>query len=46
MMSFITVAHGLDTVLGSDKIAVLGDGALIEYGTPTELLNACGWTLP
>lgn len=38
-VSVITVAHRLDTVLGSDKIAVLGDGALIEYGTPEELLN-------
>ena len=38
-VSVITVAHRLDTVLGSDKIAVLGDGALIEYGTPEELLR-------
>lgn len=38
-VSVITVAHRLDTVLGSDKIAVLGAGELIEYGTPSELLN-------
>jgi len=37
--SVITVAHRLDTVLGSDKIAVLGAGELIEYGTPSELLS-------
>jgi len=38
-VSVITVAHRLDTVLGSDKIAVLGDGELIEYGNPTSLLQ-------
>jgi len=38
-VSVITVAHRLDTVLGSDKIAVLGAGELIEYGTPSELLR-------
>jgi ATP-binding cassette subfamily C (CFTR/MRP) protein 1 len=37
-VSVITVAHRLDTVMGSDKIAVLGDGELIEYGHPEELL--------
>jgi ABC-type multidrug transport system fused ATPase/permease subunit len=38
-VSVITVAHRLDTVLGSDKIAVLGDGEVIEYGTPDDLLE-------
>jgi len=38
-VTVITVAHRLDTVLGSDKIAVLGDGKLIEYGSPKELLQ-------
>jgi ATP-binding cassette, subfamily C (CFTR/MRP), member 1 len=38
-VSVITVAHRLDTVLGYDKIAVLGDGRLLEYGTPKELLQ-------
>ncbi|KAG7349488.1 multidrug ABC transporter permease/ATPase [Nitzschia inconspicua] len=38
-VSVITVAHRLDTVLGYDKIAVLGDGKLLEYGTPSELLK-------
>ena len=41
-VSVITVAHRLDSVLGSDKIAVLGSGELIEYGTPQELLNIQG----
>lgn len=38
-VTVITVAHRLDTVLGSDMIAVLGDGKLMEYGTPKELLE-------
>jgi ATP-binding cassette, subfamily C (CFTR/MRP), member 1 len=38
-VSVITVAHRLDTVLGYDKIAVLGDGKLLEYGPPSELLK-------
>lgn len=38
-VSVITVAHRLDTVLGSDKIAVLGNGKIIEYGTPDDLLQ-------
>jgi ABC-type multidrug transport system fused ATPase/permease subunit len=38
-VSVITVAHRLDTVLGYDKIAVLGDGRLLEYGTPRQLLQ-------
>mmetsp|Transcript_22471 Transcript_22471/g.50152 ORF Transcript_22471/g.50152 Transcript_22471/m.50152 type:complete len:755 (-) Transcript_22471:4575-6839(-) len=38
-VSVITVAHRLDTVLGYDKIAVLGEGELIEYGSPSDLLN-------
>jgi ABC-type multidrug transport system fused ATPase/permease subunit len=38
-VSVITVAHRLDTVLGYDKIAVLGEGELLEYGTPNDLLQ-------
>jgi ABC-type multidrug transport system fused ATPase/permease subunit len=38
-VSVITVAHRLDTVLGYDKIAVLGDGELLEYGPPSDLLK-------
>lgn len=38
-VTVITVAHRLDTVLGYDKIAVLGSGHVLEYGTPTELLR-------
>jgi ABC-type multidrug transport system fused ATPase/permease subunit len=35
----ITVAHRLDTVLGYDKIAVLGRGIVLEHGSPKELLQ-------
>ena len=38
-VTVITVAHRLDTVLGYDKIAVLGNGYLVEYGSPKELLK-------
>lgn len=38
-VSVITVAHRLDTVLGYDKIAVLGEGELLEYGSPYDLLK-------
>lgn len=38
-VSVITVAHRLDTVLGHDKIAVLGNGRVLEYGSPSELLK-------
>jgi ABC-type multidrug transport system fused ATPase/permease subunit len=37
-VTVITVAHRLDTVLGYDKIAVLGDGEVLEYGAPNNLL--------
>lgn len=38
-VSVITVAHRLETVLGYDKIAVLGNGRVLEYGTPSDLVK-------
>lgn len=35
----ITVAHRLDTILDSDKIGVLESGSLIEYDSPSALLE-------
>ena len=35
----IIVAQRLDTVLDSDKIVVMGDGEVIEYGKPSDLLK-------
>ena len=38
-VTVITVAHRLDTVLGYDKIVVLGAGSVLEYGSPSQLLR-------
>jgi ABC-type multidrug transport system fused ATPase/permease subunit len=38
-VTVLTVAHRLDTILGYDRIAVLGSGELLEYGSPAELLR-------
>ena len=35
----IVIAHRLDTVLNSDNILVMDAGEVVEYGTPTELLQ-------
>ena len=44
-VTVITVAHRLDTVLGYDKIAVLGDGKVLEYGKPDVLVAIPGGEL-
>lgn len=44
-VTVITVAHRLDTVLSYDKIAVLGAGNVLEYGSPAELLRVSGGEL-
>ncbi|KAK3802039.1 hypothetical protein RRG08_064632 [Elysia crispata] len=35
----LTVAHRLNTVIDYDKILVLGNGKILEYGSPSELLR-------
>jgi ATP-binding cassette, subfamily C (CFTR/MRP), member 1 len=35
----ITVAHRLDTIMESDKVAVLENGVLMEFGSPKQLLE-------
>lgn len=34
----VTIAHRLNTIIQSDKVAVLGDGRLLEYASPQELI--------
>lgn len=38
-VTVITVAHRLETVLGYEKICVLGNGSVLEYGSPAELVQ-------
>jgi ATP-binding cassette, subfamily C (CFTR/MRP), member 1 len=38
----IMVAHRLDTILDFDKVAVLDQGRVIEYGSPSELMALDG----
>jgi len=40
--TIICVAHRLDTIIDYDRILVLGDGKILEYGTPRELLSMNG----
>ena len=34
----LTIAHRLDTIMDSDRILVLGDGSVLEFGPPQQLL--------
>jgi len=34
----LTIAHRLNTIMDSDKVAYLDGGCLTEFGEPTELL--------
>lgn len=38
-VTVITVAHRLETVLGYDRIVVLGAGKVLEFGSPSTLLR-------
>lgn len=35
----IAIAHRLDTVMDYDRILVLGEGRVLEFGSPTKLLQ-------
>ncbi|KER28839.1 hypothetical protein T265_13503, partial [Opisthorchis viverrini] len=36
--TILTIAHRLDTVMNYDKILILSQGSVVEYGTPDSLL--------
>ncbi|KAI3009272.1 hypothetical protein CBS147346_2163 [Aspergillus niger] len=40
--TIITVAHRVSTLLDYDQIAVIDGGKMVEYGTPSELLERSG----
>ena len=40
--TILAVAHRLDTVIENDYILVLGNGKVLEYGTPAELIRSNG----
>ena len=40
--TIISVAHRLDTIIENDLILVLGDGKVLEYGRPHDLLSRDG----
>lgn len=37
--TIITVAHRLNTIMDADRVAVLDNGRLVEFGEPRELLE-------
>jgi ATP-binding cassette subfamily C (CFTR/MRP) protein 1 len=40
--TIIAVAHKLDTILDFDKVVVMNQGSLVEYGEPHRLLEQQG----
>jgi ABC-type multidrug transport system fused ATPase/permease subunit len=40
--TMITIAHRLNTIIECDKVVVLGNGRLLEWGSPSQLLEVKG----
>jgi ABC-type multidrug transport system fused ATPase/permease subunit len=38
----LVIAHRLTTILRADRILVINDGRIVEQGTHSELIRACG----
>ncbi|KAJ1731032.1 Canalicular multispecific organic anion transporter 1, partial [Coemansia biformis] len=38
----LTIAHRLETIMGSDRIIVMDNGRIAEIGSPQELIDAGG----
>ena len=41
-VTVIAIAHRLNTIIDFDYVLVLGEGEVLEYGSPAELLNLKG----
>ncbi|KAJ1849327.1 hypothetical protein LPJ70_000539, partial [Coemansia sp. RSA 2708] len=39
----LTIAHRLETVMGSDRIVVMDKGRIVEVGKPDELIEKGGY---
>jgi ATP-binding cassette subfamily C (CFTR/MRP) protein 1 len=37
--TIITIAHRLNTIMDNDIIIVIDDGIILDYGTPTQIIN-------
>ena len=42
-VTIISIAHRISTVADFDKIAVIEDGSVVEFGPPAELLRKKGY---
>jgi len=42
-VTILTISHNVEKVANYDKIAVLEDGAIVEYGSHNELLRRKGY---
>jgi ATP-binding cassette subfamily C (CFTR/MRP) protein 4 len=41
--TILSVAHRLDTIMDYDKVLVLGEGKVLEYGSPWWIVREKQW---